>query len=60
LFLNRSVHRAVAYNVAYVAGLILSYVVAVKFVFGTNFDCNSVFRFPLVYVTQYAYGLRVR
>jgi hypothetical protein len=42
LFLSRSVQHVVAH----VAALRFSYVVAVKFVLGTNFDCRSEFAFP--------------
>jgi putative flippase GtrA len=52
-------HYAVAYTMAYIAGILLSYWLAATFVFGTGFAARSALRFPLVYIVQYLYGVGV-
>ena len=59
LFLNRRAHHVVACTVVYVAGFILCYVVAVKFVFGTKLRLPfRISAFPSS-MWQYVYGLIV-
>jgi putative flippase GtrA len=59
LALSSFLHHALAYTIAYLAGIALAYTLAATFVFRTGLDPLAAFRFPLVYVTQYLYGLIV-
>jgi putative flippase GtrA len=57
VFLASVLPYGFAYTVTYVAGMILSYWLAAKFVFGTGFAIRSALHFPVIYVLQYLYGL---
>jgi putative flippase GtrA len=48
---------SVAYTIAYVSGIVLSYFVTVQFVFRSRASVRTVLRFPIVYVVQYLWGL---
>jgi putative flippase GtrA len=48
---------SVAYTIAYVSGIVLSYLVNVQFVFRSRASVRTVLRFPIVYVVQYLWGL---
>lgn len=43
----------IAYSMAYVSGLVLSYLLNAKWVFQASVSKKSFFTFPLVYVPQY-------
>lgn len=45
-----------AYAIAYVVGIVLSYVVNARFVFHAPLRLADFLRFPLVYVVQYVLG----
>jgi putative flippase GtrA len=49
----------IAYALAYVAGILLSYWINLKFVFRRQGGGGKLLRFPLVYLTQYAVGAGV-
>ena len=57
LALSSVLHHAIAYTIAYVAGIGLAYVMAASFVFGAGFTAKSAARFPVVYLIQYLFGL---
>ena len=59
LFVSLSlfIHPSVAYTISFAAGIVFSYVVSVIFVFKTSLNLRSAFKFPLVYLVQYFYGL---
>jgi putative flippase GtrA len=48
-----------AYSIAYVTGIFLSYVFNRTFVFQTHRGWRSVLLFPFVYLTQYMAGLAI-
>lgn len=48
-----------AYVIAFAVGLVLAYAVNAKFVFREAMRMESAFRFPLVYVVQFAVGFFV-
>jgi len=45
-----------AYAIAYLAGIVLSYVLNTRFVFGVARSWSTFLRFPLVYVVQFVLG----
>lgn len=47
-------HYQVAYAIAYVTGIVLSYLLNATFVFSVSLSWRSFFSFPLVYLVQYA------
>jgi putative flippase GtrA len=47
----------VAFTLAFVAGILLSYALNARFVFRRPASWRSAWRFPLIYVLQYALGL---
>jgi putative flippase GtrA len=49
----------VAYSVAYVVGIVVSYFLVSRFVFRTSTSLAGFFRYPLVYVAQYLVGTLV-
>lgn len=46
-----------AYTLAYVAGVAVSFVMNSKLVFRTPLSLDRAVKFPMVYVVQYVYGL---
>ena len=56
LVLLRPLGYAIAYAVAYVAGILISYALNARFVFRVPMRFADLLRFPLVYVVQYAAG----
>lgn len=48
-----------SYSLAFVAGVIISYVGNTIYVFSIQRTFSSLMRFPIVYVIQYLYGLGV-
>lgn len=50
------VHYLVAYTIAYLFGIGLSYALMTRFVFQTTARWSTALRFPLVYVVQYLLG----
>lgn len=46
-----------SYSIAYVAGIVISYLLNRIFVFRSHRGVRSVLLFPLVYVVQYGFGL---
>ena len=46
----------VAYTVAYVSGIAISYLLLTRFVFRTERGIATALKFPLVYLAQYAVG----
>lgn len=46
-----------SYSAAYVAGIVVSYLLNRSFVFQRHGGLRSVFLFPLVYVVQYLFGM---
>ncbi len=59
LLLLPSLDYVRAYGVAYVAGILISYGLNVRFVFRVRPSWRSALLFPLVYVIQYLVGLGV-
>lgn len=57
--LLRFVPYLVAYSVSYAVGILLSYALAVGFVFRKRASLVSFLRYPLVYVLQYLVGAGV-
>ena len=51
--------HAAAYTVAFVTGIVISYLLNRSFVFRSNGGLDTVVLFPLVYVVQYIVGLAV-
>ncbi|HEV8500226.1 MAG TPA: GtrA family protein [Casimicrobiaceae bacterium] len=47
----------VAFTLAFVAGILLSYALNARFVFRRPASWRSAWRFPLIYLLQYALGL---
>lgn len=56
LVLLRFVPYAVAYTIAFVAGIGIAYVLQARHVFAAQRSWGSLLPFPLVYVVQYALG----
>ncbi|WP_386067800.1 GtrA family protein [Tahibacter sp. UC22_41] len=50
---------AVAYTVAYVAGIALAYFLSTRFVFRVEGSARRAAAFPLIYLVQYLFGLAV-
>ena len=59
LVLLRFVPYLVAYTIAYVIGIAISYLLMTRFVFFTPPRLRTALRFPLVYVAQYLTGSAV-
>jgi putative flippase GtrA len=51
------VHYQIAYGIAYVAGIVLSYLLNSRYVFRTPLSTKSFLFFPLVYLAQYTFGV---
>ena len=56
LVLARYTHYWIAYTIAFVVGIALSYVLNALFVFKGRHSTGAMFKFPFVYVFQYLYG----
>lgn len=52
-------HYTAAYTIAYVAGILLSYVLNARFVFRVPLSWRGLMAFPLVYAVQYVLGVAV-
>ena len=50
---------AIAYTVAYLIGIALSYLLSTRFVFRVNHSARRAVIFPVVYLIQYLFGLTV-
>lgn len=48
-----------AYSVSYIIGIAISYFLNVYFVFKSNASVSSFIKFPIVYVTQYVFGVGI-
>lgn len=48
-----------SYTIAYLSGIVISYLLNRFFVFKTPRDARSIVLFPLVYVAQYCFGMLV-
>jgi putative flippase GtrA len=59
LVLLRFVPYLAAYTIAYVLGVVISYLLLTGFVFRTSRRVVTALRFPLVYVAQYLTGSAV-
>lgn len=47
----------VAYSMAYVFGILISYYLNVKFVFRESIMLESVIKYPVIYLSQYSCGV---
>lgn len=56
LLLLRVMPYVWAYSVAYVAGILIAYAAQTRYVFEVRASWRTFFRFPVVYVVQYAVG----
>lgn len=54
--LMRFVHYQIAYLASYCAGILLSYILNTRFVFGARHSWLKFILFPLVYLVTYAIG----
>jgi putative flippase GtrA len=59
LLLLRGLPYLAAYTIAYLAGIVISYLLLTRFVFRAPRRWASAMRFPLVYVAQYLIGSAV-
>jgi len=59
LLLLDALGYVLAYSVAYVVGIVVSYFLVSRFVFRTSATLASFLRYPLVYVVQYLVGTAV-
>jgi putative flippase GtrA len=59
LVLARTMQPTSAYTLTYVVGIGLAYVINSRFVFRSALGWRTLWRYPLVYAVQYAYGLTV-
>lgn len=50
---------SVSYTIAYVAGIVLSYLLNARVVFRSSLSVSTAIQFPLTYAVQYVYGLAV-
>ncbi len=57
LLLNIILPYKIAYSMAYISGLVFSYILNAKWVFQEKLNKKSFFAFPLAYVPQYVIGL---
>jgi putative flippase GtrA len=57
VLLLQVVSYPVAFTVAYVAGILVSYALSARFVFRREASWRSFLRFPFVYLAQYLAGL---
>lgn len=57
LSLLQLVSYQVAYTVAFILGIVISYGLNAKFVFRVGITTDSLIRFPIVYLAQYVLGL---
>ncbi len=56
LILQGYVHYSLAYTVAFVVGIALSYLLNVLFVFKGGHSAGAALKFPFIYLIQYVYG----
>jgi putative flippase GtrA len=59
LLLLRFMQYTLAYSVAFVAGIVISYLLNSTFVFRATARARTLALFPLIYVVQYVVGLAV-
>jgi len=59
LVLQPALGHMAAYTVAYLAGIAISYLLNVRFVFRSRPSWRTAIRFPLVYLAQYLWGAAV-
>ncbi len=57
VILARYMSATRAYTLTYLVGISLAYAINSRFVFGFGLSLRTAWRYPLVYVAQYAYGL---
>lgn len=48
---------SVAYSIAYITGILISYYLNTRFVFKSNFSVRKAVKYPVVYLLQYLSGL---
>ena len=48
---------SIAYSIAYVAGIFISYYLNTRFVFKSKFSAMKAVKYPMVYLVQYLAGL---
>ncbi|MCU1291493.1 MAG: polysaccharide synthesis protein GtrA [Bryobacterales bacterium] len=56
LLLLRMMPYVWAYTIAYVAGILMAYVMQTRYVFEVRTTWRTFLRFPLIYLLQYAVG----
>ncbi len=59
LALVRSLTYPIAYSASYLAGILLSFALNSRYVFRRPATWAAFFRYPLVYVVQYALGMAI-
>jgi putative flippase GtrA len=59
LFLLQQTSYQISYSIAYVSGIAISYLLNRAFVFQGHRGLRSILLFPLVYLTQYGFGMLV-
>jgi putative flippase GtrA len=56
LFIQQYTHYWIAYTIAFVVGIVLSYLLNVLFVFKGGHSIGAMLKFPFIYLLQYLYG----
>jgi putative flippase GtrA len=59
LFLLQEVNYQISYTIAYVTGIVLTFLLNKLFVFKAHQGWKSLVLFPLVYVFQYLFGMLI-
>lgn len=57
LLLNLVVPYVTAYSVAYICGIVVSYILNARWTFKSDMSWKTFFLFPLVYLVQYGVGV---
>jgi len=57
LLLNQWTSYIIAYSIAYIIGIVVSYLVNAGWVFKKTFNLKSFIFYPLVYLSQYILGI---
>jgi putative flippase GtrA len=57
LILLQQLSYQISYSIAYISGIVISYVFNRAFVFKNHRGLRSIVLFPLIYVTQYGLGM---
>lgn len=56
LGLSQALHYQLAYLIAYFAGIVLAYLLNLRFVFNAQSSLKKMLRYPFIYVVQYLLG----